>query len=112
MVLKTVADIIRQTLRSYDLVGRYGGEKFIILLAISEEAGVNKLAERIRENIEQNCTDYEGDEIKTTCSIGIAKLIKGDTLETAIQKADEALCVAKNSGRNQVRFHDSRMYDV
>jgi len=112
MVLKTAADIIRQTIRSYDLVGRYGGEKFIILLAISDEARVKEMAERIRENIERSCTDYEGDEIKITCSIGIAKLLKDDTLETAIQKADEALCLAKNSGRNQVKFHDSRMYDV
>jgi len=111
MVLKTAADIIRQTLRSYDLVGRYGGEKFILLLAISDEAGVKKLAERIRENIERACTGYEGDEIKITCSIGIAKLLKTDTLKTAIQKADEALCVAKNSGRNQVRFHDSNLYE-
>jgi two-component system cell cycle response regulator len=110
MILKMAADIIRQTIRSYDLLGRYGGEKFIILLAISDEERVKEMAERIRENIERSCIDYEGDEIKITCCIGIAKLLKNDTLETAIQKADEALCLAKNSGRNQVRFHASSMY--
>ena len=111
MVLKTAADIIRQTIRSYDLVGRYGGEKFIIMFAISNEGEVLKLAERIRTNIERACTEYEGDEIKITCSLGVVKLLKDDTMETAIQKADEALCVAKNSGRNQVKFHDSNLYD-
>jgi len=111
MVLKTAADIIRQTVRSYDLVGRYAGEKFSIMFAISDEAEVYKLAERIRANIENACTDYEGDEIKVTCSIGIAKLLKGDTLENVIQKSDEALCVAKNSGRNKVKFYDSRLYE-
>jgi diguanylate cyclase (GGDEF)-like protein len=111
MVLKTTADTIRRTIRAYDLVGRYGGEKFSIIFAISKETEVLKLAQRIRTNIERASTNYEGDEIKITCSIGIAKLLKDDTLETAIQKAEEALCVAKNSGRNQVKFHDSNLYE-
>ena len=111
MVLKTTAEIIHQTIRSYDLVGRYAGEKFSIMFAISNEAEVYKLVERIRENIEHNSTEYEGDEIKITCSIGIAKLLKGDTVETVIQKADEALCIAKNFGRNQVKFIDPNQYD-
>jgi len=111
MVLKNAADIIRQTVRSYDLVGRYAGEKFSVMFAISDEKEVVKLAERIRVNIERASTGYEGDEIKITCSIGIAKLLKDDTLETVIQKADEALCVAKNSGHNLVKFHDSKLYE-
>jgi diguanylate cyclase (GGDEF)-like protein len=111
MVLKTASDVIRQTIRTYDLVGRYGGEKFIVMLAISKETEVYKLTERIRTNLERACTDYEGDEIKITCSIGVAQLLTEDTLETVIQKADEALCVAKNSGRNMVKFHNSNLYE-
>jgi len=110
-VLKTTADIFRQTIRSYDLIGRYGGEKFVLLFAIPEEAEVRKLAERIRENVEHIFTNYEGDEIKITCSIGISKLFKTDTLQAVIQRADEALCVAKNSGRNQVKLYDSTLYE-
>jgi len=109
-VLKSAADIIRQSIRSYDLVGRYGGEKFVILFAISDETEVNMLAERIRENMEHIFTSYEGEEIKVTCSIGMSKLLKTDTLQTVIQKADEALCIAKNSGRNQVKFYDAMLY--
>jgi diguanylate cyclase (GGDEF)-like protein len=111
MVLKTTADIIRHTVRTYDLIGRYAGEKFSIMFVISDEAEVSNLAERIRENIENAHIGYEGDEIKITCSIGIARLQKGDTLETVIKKADEALFVAKNSGRNQVKFHDTKLYE-
>jgi diguanylate cyclase (GGDEF)-like protein len=110
MALKMSAEIIRQSIRSYDLVGRYGGEKFSIMFAISDEAEVLKLAERIRTSTEDTCIDYEGDEIKITCSVGVAKLLKDDTLEKVIQKAEEALFVAKNSGRNQVKFHDLKLY--
>jgi len=110
-VLKSTADIIRQTIRPYDLIGRYGGEKFVLLFAISDETGVANLAERIRDNVEHIFTSYEGEEIKITCSIGVAKLLKNDTLKTVIQKADEALCIAKNSGRNQVKMYDSNMYE-
>ncbi|MDR2597352.1 MAG: diguanylate cyclase [Treponema sp.] len=105
-VLKSAANIIKQAIRSYDLVGRYGGEKFVVLFAISDETEVSMLAERIRENMEHVFTSYEGEEIKITCSIGMSKLLKTDTLQTVIQNADEALCAAKNSGRNQVKFYD------
>jgi len=110
-VLKSAADIIKQTIRSYDLISRYGGEKFVILFAISDETEVSMLAERIRDNMEHIFISYEGDEIRVTCSIGMSKLLKTDTLQIVIQKADEALCVAKNSGRNQVKFYDSMLYE-
>ncbi|MDR2717565.1 MAG: diguanylate cyclase [Treponema sp.] len=105
-VLKAAAEIIRQAVRSYDLTARYGGEEFVFLFAVADEAEVNKLAERVRENMERNVTSYEGEEIRVTCSIGLAKFLETDTLETAIQKADEALYAAKNSGRNQVKIYD------
>jgi len=111
MVLKSAADIIRQTIRTYDLIGHYGGEKFVILLAISDENEIYNMAEKIRENVEHVFTVYEGDEIKVTCSVGVAKLQKNDTLKSVIQKADEALCVAKNSGCNQIKMHDDKLYE-
>ena len=110
-VLKAVAETIRRTIRSYDLTGRYGGEEFVLLFAVREEAEAYKLAERIRKNIELNVTNYEGEEIKVTCSIGVAGLLEADTLQTALQKADEALYNVKNSGRNQVKIYNSLMYE-
>jgi len=107
MVLKTTAETIRQTLRSYDLIGRYGGEEFILLLTVTDETEVVNMAERIRHNMEHIVTNYQGVNIGVTCSIGVAKFAETDTLKTAIEKADEALYAAKKSGRNQVKVYDS-----
>ncbi|MCL2233338.1 MAG: diguanylate cyclase [Treponema sp.] len=103
IILKTVALIIRQTIRSYDLVGRYGGEEFAFLIADLEAADAFHIVERIRENIESHVAVYEGIKIKITCSIGLAGFLEDDTLETSLRKADTALYAAKNLGRNQVR---------
>ena len=105
MVLKSTAGITRQTIRSYDLLGRYGGEEFVLLLTALEETEAYKLVERIRENMEHNVVSYEGKEIRCTCSIGLAKFLKTDTIETSLRKADEALYSAKNSGRNKVMIY-------
>jgi len=102
IVLKTTAGIIRQTIRSYDLLGRYGGEEFILLITDLECQEAYKLMERIRENMENTVIHYEGKEIKVTCSIGLAKFLETDTLESSVKKADEALYKAKHSGRNIV----------
>ena len=104
-VLKSTAAIIRQTIRSYDLVGRYGGEEFVLLITDIDPQEAYKLVERIRENMENNITYFEGAEIKITCSIGLAKFVDNDNLDTSIRKSDEALYTAKNSGRNQVQVH-------
>jgi diguanylate cyclase (GGDEF)-like protein len=102
LVLKMFAGIIKQTCRSYDLVGRYGGEEFAIFLTDTDSAGARQLLERIRKNLAENSISYEGSDIKVTCSIGFTKCSESDTPETAIKKADEALYMAKNSGRNKV----------
>jgi len=104
MVLKTTAGVIRQTIRTYDLLCRYGGEEFVLLITDLDAPEAFNLMERIRENMEITTTCYEGLEIRITCSIGLAKFIEADTLETSIKKSDEALYVAKNSGRNLVKI--------
>jgi len=104
IVLKTTAGVIRQTIRTYDLLCRYGGEEFVLLITDLDAPEAFSLMERIRENMEITTTCYEGLEIKVTCSIGLAKFVETDTLETSIRKSDEALYVAKNSGRNLVRI--------
>ena len=104
IVLKTTAGVIRQTIRTYDLLCRYGGEEFVLLITDLDAPEAFNLMERIREDMELTTTCYEGLEIKITCSIGLAKFIEADTLETSIKKSDEALYVAKNSGRNLVKI--------
>ena len=107
VMLKMSAGIMRQTIRSYDLVGRYGGEEFVLLITGLDIPEAFKLMERIRENIEHSTVYYEGAELRVTCSIGLAKYEQTDTLESSIRKADEALYVAKNSGRNQVKIYNA-----
>jgi diguanylate cyclase (GGDEF)-like protein len=109
IALKNTATIIRQTIRSYDLVGRYGGEEFILLITDLDEVMANNQMERIRENIEHAVINYEGKEIRITCSIGLVKFDKGDTLETTIKKADTAMYSVKSTSRNQVRVYSSSL---
>jgi diguanylate cyclase (GGDEF)-like protein len=103
VVLKVMAGVVRQTIRAYDLLCRYGGEEFALLILDLDALEAFNLVERIRENIESTITCYEGIEIKITCSIGISEFLRTDTLESSIKKSDEALYAAKNSGRNQVK---------
>jgi diguanylate cyclase (GGDEF)-like protein len=66
------------------------------------------LVERVRENIEHNIISYEGNEIKITYSIGLAKFEKADTLETSLKKADKAMYAVKKTGGNGVKaYNDS-----
>jgi len=103
MVLKAIAGIIRQTIRAYDLLCRYGGEEFALLILDLDASEAFSLMERIRENIESMIINYESIEINITCSIGLAEFLRTDTLESSIKKSDEALYAAKNSGRNLVK---------
>jgi diguanylate cyclase (GGDEF)-like protein len=103
--LKIVAGIIRSTIRSYDLVGRYGGEEFVILLTDVDLSGARQLLERIRKNIAKAVIKSYMDEIKITCSIGFALFTEFDSLDEAIHKADNAMYQAKNAGRNQVKMY-------
>jgi len=112
IVLKTTAGVIRQTIRAYDLLCRYGGEEFALLILDLSALEAYNLVERIRENIESAIINYEGIKIKVTCSIGLANFLRTDTLESSIKKSDEALYAAKNSGRNQVKMFEKMVEPV
>jgi diguanylate cyclase (GGDEF)-like protein len=103
-VLKNVAFIANNTVRATDLVGRLGGEEFIILLPNTSLEAARVLAEKLRANMERHPTLWENGAIKTTISIGLASTSAAenrdfDLLYTA---ADKALYQAKERGRNQV----------
>lgn len=100
-VLRSVGQILASMLRDYDVGGRYGGEEFAVILAETTPANMVKLAERIREAIEQ-CKDHgNASGIHVTISIGVAVLKDTDTIETLLQRADSALYRAKEAGRNR-----------
>jgi two-component system cell cycle response regulator len=103
-VLRTVAKRLRESLRPYDCVGRYGGEEFLIVAPSSDARGTMTLAERIRKQIEsQPIVAQTGGTIRVTMSLGIAVSSPSPSVDikTLLQLADDALYRAKANGRNR-----------
>ncbi|MFM6987646.1 MAG: GGDEF domain-containing protein [Arenimonas sp.] len=102
-VLKDVTLRIRSVLRFGDVLGRYGGEEFVIALPDCGEEQARQLAERIRERIAERPVVCAGTVIPVTVSIGISVLRDGQSdIEGALKRADQALYFCKQNGRNCV----------
>jgi diguanylate cyclase (GGDEF)-like protein len=103
-ILKEVAKVIKDNLRQIDMVGRYGGEEFSVILTQTDREGALLAAERIRQSLEASSTKIYDEELKVTISIGIS-VFPEDSRDMAalIEKADAALYKAKEAGRNCVR---------
>ncbi|KYJ87210.1 GGDEF domain-containing response regulator [Sulfurovum riftiae] len=102
--LKTLAATLKEVLRSHDIIGRWGGEEFIILLPNTSLAQAETVARNLKKRItEINCPSIG----PRTASFGLAKLRKNDTLEGIIQRADEALLRAKKLGKNRIEVEDT-----
>ncbi len=112
-ILKEVAQIIRDLVRSTDVVARYGGEEFTVLLSHKGKQKASEIAERIRKTIEERIfTVPQHGDITVTTSIGINSLSTtehdGDVNDIAslfVEGADRALYQAKDNGRNRIEFH-------
>ncbi len=102
-VLKHIVKETQKKLRETDIIFRYGGEEFLILLHQTDKAGAAIVAEQVRSCIEQLTLDFEEKHLNITISLGITSLATTDTNESMIKRADEALYIAKNSGRNRVK---------
>ncbi|MFH0738716.1 MAG: diguanylate cyclase, partial [Candidatus Omnitrophota bacterium] len=102
-VLGAVAKILQERIRPMDIVCRYGGEEFAIILPETDSFQAELVAERIRKAIERAEIDGEKEKYKATVSLGISTLsLPADTKEALINQADLALYQAKDKGRNQV----------
>jgi len=99
-VLKKIADVIRDTIRQSDFLFRYGGEEFLVLLNQTDINGAEFLAERIRSNIE-SVTQIKGIKSTLTVSIGVTHIRNEDCCLSIFDRADKALYVAKENGRNR-----------
>ena len=103
MVLQRATDVIKQNIKDSDLIGRLGGEEFVILLGRVDFDDARLVAERLRVALETTSFEYNGQLIDVTASFGVVQLKgEGALIETAIDRADKALYQAKQSGRNKV----------
>jgi diguanylate cyclase (GGDEF)-like protein len=102
IMLASVAAWIKDSLRSSDLIFRYGGEEFVILLSDTDLADAELLAEKIRAAIERHTVTYDMNTIRMTASLGVNALRADDTFESFIKRADAAMYQAKKNGRNRV----------
>ncbi|MFA4015005.1 MAG: hypothetical protein RUDDFDWM_000071 [Candidatus Fervidibacterota bacterium] len=103
-VLQGLAKLIASEARASDLVGRYGGEEFLIICAYTDLNGALTLAERIRKSVEEKLLiSHNGKELRVTISAGVAVFPDDATDEVSlIEAADKALYKAKQAGRNRV----------
>jgi diguanylate cyclase (GGDEF)-like protein len=106
-VLRQVADVLRDTAREIDRVGRYGGEEFLVLLPGANLEDARAYAERARAAVERREFGYEGGALRRTLSAGVAAWPHPDVQhqEALVKLADDALYAAKSGGRNRVVAH-------
>lgn len=105
-VLAELAGIVSREIRSTDIFVRWGGEEFVIVTPQTPTQGAQLLAEKIRSKIEE--WKFEGVEECVTCSFGVTNILRLESIESAIERADELLYKAKNNGRNQVVMAEER----
>ncbi len=105
-VLKHVADCLTECARRSDVLFRYGGEEFVVILRNTSKSGAKLLAGRIRESVEKIQCNYRAYTIRTTVSIGVAMFRNGDNNRSILERADNALYKAKSEGRNRVVLSD------
>jgi diguanylate cyclase (GGDEF)-like protein len=103
--LRAIIDPIHAELRQSDVIGRYGGEEFVVILSSADLSAAGPIAERIRNRVSEVRVEGFGEPIRVTCSIGVAT---SDSLgvwgEHLIARADAAVYDAKRSGRNRVQI--------
>jgi diguanylate cyclase (GGDEF)-like protein len=101
-ILKTVVTCITSMLRKSDMLFRYGGEEFVLLLSGTNEEGAVQVAERVRQAIEFHNFHHEQTTIPVTASLGVTHLSKAVDANQLFDQADAAMYEAKHLGRNQV----------
>lgn len=104
-VLKAFADVLRATIRPYDVVGRYGGEEFALLMPQTGKDTATRVAERVGQELEVRGMTVGAKRIEVTASAGVASYGEdGADWDTLLTAADDALYEAKRAGRNRVQM--------
>jgi diguanylate cyclase (GGDEF)-like protein len=107
-VLAALGDCMQAAIRGSDIAGRWGGEEFVILLPCTPRDGAHCFAERLRSRIEGlDVLHSDGTRVPITASIGVTPYVAGDTPESLVERADQAMYAAKSGGRNRVVVADA-----
>jgi len=102
VILVKVTKIMKKLIRKQDVLARWGGEEFLLLLPETNEEGASSLCERVRATVESTNFVYNKKKIKLTLTFGIAQYSDNLSVDTTINNADKALYCGKNKGRNCV----------
>jgi len=106
-VLRILSGVMKKEIREIDVLARYGGEEFALILPHTSYEQALDVTERIRRKVEESRFTYKSKPFSVTISIGVGTLRAEDTLETYVERVDQALYRAKNSGRNRVVGEDA-----
>jgi len=102
-ILKEISILLINSFRKIDIVGRWGGEEFIVILPFTTKEEAINLAENLRLSVLNHKFSLKTNN-PITISLGVGELSNNRTIENTLCKADEALYLAKNSGRNRVEI--------
>ena len=112
-LIKTIAHSIKDTIRKTDVLARFGGDEFVILMTHTNTEHAHMAAERIRAAIQNTSFDLTGNRISTTVSVGVASFPEGvDEPAEVLDKADIALYKSKQYGRDRVTYYDKDLEAV
>lgn len=112
--LKKTADILSKEIRVTDLLGRYGGEEFLVICPGSDTETTRAIAERLRKAVEKTPFCFEGNTETITSSFGIYSIIPSaaEKIGVLLKKADIALYKAKNNGRNRTEIYSDQNFSA
>lgn len=102
--LQVVANTLAHNCRPYDMVGRWGGDEFLIVAGHTSKESIESLANRLRALVSQSTLSADGESVQVAISIGATKIRTGDTFEQLFKRADDLLLRSKAQGRNRVTF--------
>jgi diguanylate cyclase (GGDEF)-like protein len=105
-VLCMVAETLRSNLRSSDIIVRWGGEEFAVLLRHVTAAETQSIAEKLRALVERSHLPIGETPLRVTISIGATLLREDDSIESVIERADQLMYQSKSGGRNRVSFSE------
>jgi len=108
VILSTFAKVLEKNTRDHDIVGRYGGEEFIVIIHYNLEKELIQYLRRIKTIVTTNNFKYKEYEIRVTFSAGVTLRSNHKSYENTIQKADMLLYAAKENGRNQIKLENGK----